>query len=53
MRFLVKSLKNATEQHDYRYKTNENYCIKLEFAFVSLNLYYIIDYTSISGENDY
>ena len=42
MKVLVKSWKNATEQHDQGSKTNENACIKYEFAFVCWNLYYII-----------
>ena len=50
MKVLVKSWKNATEQHDYGSKTNENACIKFEFSFFSWNLYYIIHYTSVCSE---
>ena len=51
MKFLVKSWKNATEQHDYGSKANDNACIKFEFAFVCLNFHYIIHCTSVCGEN--
>ena len=53
MKVLVKSWKNATEPHDQGSKTNENACIKFEFAFVCLKLYYMIHYTSDRGENEY
>ena len=53
MKVLVKSWKNATEQHDYGSKTNDNACIEFELASVCLNLYYIIHYTSVWDENEY
>ncbi len=53
MKVLVKSWKNATEPHDQGSKTNENACIKFEFTFDCLNLYYMIHYTSVCDENEY
>ena len=53
MQVLVKSWKNATEQHDKGSKTNENACIKFELTFICLNLYYIIHCTSVCDEDEY
>ena len=52
MQVLVKSWKNATEQHKGS-KTNENACIKFELTFICLNLYYIIHCTSVCDEDEY
>ena len=53
MKVLVKSWKNATGQHDYGSKTNENACIKFECVFICLNLYHIIHCTSVCDEDEY
>ena len=53
MMVFVKSWKNATKQHDYGRKINENACIEFELASVCLNLYYIIHYTSVFVKNEY
>ena len=53
MKVLVKSWKNANKQHDHGSKTIENACLKFEFAFVCLNPYYIVHYTSVCCENEY
>ena len=43
MKVLVKSFKNAPEQHDYGSKITENASIKYEHALISLNLFYNIN----------
>ena len=55
MNVLVKSWKNATEQHEHDKgsKTNENACIKFECTFICLNLYYTIHCTSVCDEDEY
>ena len=53
MQVLVKSWKNATEQHDKGSKTNENACIKFERTFICLNPYYVIHCTSVCDEDEY
>ena len=53
MKVLVKRWKNANKQHDQSSKTIENACLKFQFAFVCLNVYYIIHYTSVCVENEY
>ena len=50
MMVLVKSWKNATLQHDYGSKTNENARIKFENALISMNIYYHIHYSSFCDE---
>ena len=53
MKILVKSWKNATEQHDKGNKTNKNAGIKLERALNSLNVYYFIHYSSFCDEDEH
>ena len=53
MKVPVKSWKNANKQHDQGSKTIENAYLKFQFTFVCLNVYYIIHYTSVCGENEY
>ena len=47
---LVKSWKNATNQHNQSSKPSENARIKFENALVYLNLYYYINYCSFYDE---
>ena len=49
--FLVKSCKNATEQHYQGNKTNKNDGTELERALNSLNLNYFINYSSFRDED--
>ena len=42
MKVLVKSLKNAPEQHDSGRQTTENASIKYEHALISFNLFIIL-----------
>ena len=42
MKVLVKSLKNAPEQHGYDSKTTENASIKYEHAMITFNVFYYI-----------
>ena len=50
MKVLVKSLKNAPEQHDYGSKTTENASIKYQHALLSFNLFYYINCSSFCDE---
>ena len=42
IRVFVKKMKNATEQHDFGNKTNQNACIKFKCALNFLNIDYFI-----------
>ena len=53
MQVVVKSWKNATEQHDKGSKTNENAYIKFERTFICLNRYFTIHWTSVCDEDEY
>ena len=48
---FVKSCKNATEQHYYGHKINKNDGTQLECALNSLNVNYLINYSSFYYED--